>query len=71
MKKKVQKTRYDRKAHIYQPINMKKMYQYLGIENHKSHFGRFEVILAAEASGPPPKAIEDVAEKLITKKLLG
>lgn len=51
---------------------MKKMYQYLGIENHKSHFGRFEVILAAEASGdPPPKAIEDVAEKLITKKLLG
>lgn len=48
------------------------MYQYLGIENHKSHFGRFEVILAAEASGdPPPKAIEDVAEKLITKKLLG
>ena len=28
------------------------------------------MILAAEASGdPPPKAIEDVAEKLITKKL--
>lgn len=38
--------------------------------DYRSHFGRFEVFLAAAASAdPPPKAIEGVAEELITKKL--
>lgn len=40
-----------------------------GIDD-RSHLGRFEVLLTAEASADPPrKAIEDVAEELISKKL--